>query len=84
MDEGKTIVHVCMTGCRACGSAEVKDALEEEAKKQGLSAQVEIRATGCHGFCAKAPVVAVEPMENSVSGGSARRCGRDRRSDTEK
>ena len=62
MDEGKTIVHVCMTGCRAYGSAEVKDALEEEAKKQGLSDQVEIRATGCHGFCAKAPVVAVEPM----------------------
>ncbi|MBW2203608.1 MAG: SLBB domain-containing protein, partial [Deltaproteobacteria bacterium] len=62
MDEGKTIVQVCMTGCRAYGSAEVKDALEEEAKKQGLSEQVEIRATGCHGFCAKAPVVAVEPM----------------------
>jgi NADH-quinone oxidoreductase subunit F len=23
---------------------------------------VEIRATGCHGFCAKAPVIAIEPM----------------------
>ena len=62
VDTGKTIVQVCMTGCRAYGSAEVKDALEEEAKKQGLLDQVEIRSTGCHGFCAKAPVVAVEPM----------------------
>jgi NADH-quinone oxidoreductase subunit F len=62
MDEGKTIVQVCMTGCRAYGSAEVKDALEEETRKQGLRDQVEIRATGCHGFCAKAPVVAIEPM----------------------
>jgi len=53
MDEGKTIVQVCMTGCRAYGSAEVKDALEEEAKKQGLSNQVEIlnshRLDGNHG-----------------------------------
>ncbi|MBL0713261.1 MAG: (2Fe-2S) ferredoxin domain-containing protein, partial [Desulfosarcina sp.] len=62
MDEGKTLVQVCMTGCRAYGSAEVKDALEEEIGKQGLRDRVEIRATGCHGFCAKAPVVAIEPM----------------------
>jgi len=62
MDEAKTVVQVCMTGCRAYGSAEVKDALEKEVKQQGLSEQVEIRGTGCHGFCAKAPVIAIEPM----------------------
>ncbi len=62
MDERKTVVLVCMTGCRAYGSAEVKTALEAEALRQGLSDQVEIRATGCHGFCAKAPVIAIEPM----------------------
>jgi len=39
-DERKTAVHVCMTGCRAYGSAEVKEALEKEIKQQGLSAQV--------------------------------------------
>lgn len=58
----KSVVHVCMTGCRAYGSASVKDALEEEVKKQGLSESVEIRSTGCHGFCAKAPVVGLEPL----------------------
>jgi len=51
-----------MTGCRAYGAADVKQAMEEEVQSRGLSGDVEIRATGCHGFCAKAPVIAVEPM----------------------
>ena len=62
MDDARTVVQVCMTGCRAYGSADVKEALEKEVKQQGLSGQVEIRGTGCHGFCAKAPVIAIEPM----------------------
>jgi len=61
-DEGKTHVDVCMTGCRAYGAAELKAALEEEVKKQGLSGQIEIRSTGCHGICAKAPVMYVDPL----------------------
>jgi NADH-quinone oxidoreductase subunit F len=60
--EGITEVHVCMTGCRAYGAAGVLEALNDEAKSQGFSKQVEIRATGCHGFCAKAPVIAIEPL----------------------
>ncbi len=61
-EEGITEVHVCMTGCRAYGAAGVLEALNDEAKSQGFSKQVEIRATGCHGFCAKAPVIAIEPL----------------------
>ncbi|WP_300675379.1 FAD-dependent oxidoreductase [Desulfoluna sp.] len=60
--EEKTLVLVCMTGCRAYGAKEVFDSIGEEVAKQGLSDRVEIRSTGCHGFCAKAPVVAIEPM----------------------
>jgi NADH-quinone oxidoreductase subunit F len=37
------VVHVCMTGCRAYGAAAVKEALEEEVSRQGLSGQVEVR-----------------------------------------
>ena len=59
---GTVEVHVCMTGCRAYGAAGVLESLKDEIKRQKLSSQVEIRATGCHGFCAKAPVVAIEPM----------------------
>ena len=61
-EEAKTLVNVCMTGCRAYGSAAVKNALEEEVEKHGLAETVEIRSTGCHGFCAKAPVVGLEPL----------------------
>ena len=60
-DKEKTRVYVCMTGCRAYGAADVLAALQEEVKKQGLSDRVEIRSTGCHGFCAKAPVLAIDP-----------------------
>ncbi len=60
--EGTIEVHVCMTGCRAYGAAGVLEALNDEVKGQGLSGQVEIRSTGCHGFCSKAPVIAIEPM----------------------
>ena len=61
-DEAKTRVHVCMTGCRAYGAAEVCDALEEVIRKRGLSARVEVRSTGCHGLCAKAPVMSIDPL----------------------
>ncbi len=60
--ESKTIVNVCMTGCRAYGAASVREAIFDEVKSQGLSDQVEVRSTGCHGFCAKAPVIAIEPL----------------------
>lgn len=53
---------MCMTGCRAYGAFEVKEALEREIQGQGLKEEVEVRGTGCHGLCAKAPVIAVEPM----------------------
>ena len=61
-EKEKTRVYVCMTGCRAYGAGDVRAALEEEVRKQGLSGRVEIRSTGCHGFCAKAPVLAVDPL----------------------
>ena len=61
-EKEKTRVFVCMTGCRAYGAAEVAASLQDEVKRQGLSGQVEIRPTGCHGFCAKAPVLAIEPL----------------------
>jgi NADH-quinone oxidoreductase subunit F len=58
----KTIVNICLTGCRSYGAVQVKDALEEAVKKQGLLSEVEIRSTGCHGCCAKAPVMLIEPQ----------------------
>lgn len=54
-------IRICMTGCRAFGAEEVKDALSKEIENQGV--ETEIVETGCHLFCSRAPVLVVEPDE---------------------
>jgi NADH-quinone oxidoreductase subunit F len=61
-DRDKSCVRICMTGCRAGGAEKVRDALREEVEKQGLGDEVDIRETGCQGFCAQAPVAVVDPQ----------------------
>ncbi|MGD2126675.1 MAG: NAD(P)H-dependent oxidoreductase subunit E, partial [Desulfobacteraceae bacterium] len=60
--EAKPRVHICMTGCRAYGAVEVRKAIEEEIRAQGFSGQAEVRSTGCHGFCARAPIMSIDPL----------------------
>lgn len=62
VDAAKTVVRVCMTGCRAYGAEEVRDAFVSEVRHRGLEEKVEIRETGCHGFCARAPVIVIDPQ----------------------
>jgi len=62
IDPNKTCVRICMTGCRAYGAEEIRDAFREEIKRNGLQDKVEIRETGCHGFCARAPVIVIDPQ----------------------
>ncbi|RLB19649.1 MAG: NADH-quinone oxidoreductase subunit F [Deltaproteobacteria bacterium] len=58
----KPTIAICSgTGCNASGSNEVAATLEEELEKQGLSGHVEIRRTGCHGFCERGPIVVIHP-----------------------
>lgn len=57
----KRCLRICMTGCRAYGAMEVRDALIREVERKGLSDRVEIRQTGCQGFCARAPVMTLDP-----------------------
>jgi NADH-quinone oxidoreductase subunit F len=61
VDPKRPCVRICMTGCRAFGAQEIRDALLEEIRAKGLKDRVEVRETGCHGFCAKAPVMALDP-----------------------
>lgn len=59
-----TIRVCCGTGCIANGSRGVAAALREAAARAGapaVSVETQVKATGCHGFCAKGPVVAVDP-----------------------
>lgn len=54
-------IRICMTGCRAHGAAEICQALRQEISRQGMAEAVEILETGCHGFCAGAPVMVIDP-----------------------
>jgi NADH-quinone oxidoreductase subunit F len=63
IDPDRIVVRICMTGCRAYGAEEVRDAFIAEVRNRGLEERVEIRETGCHGFCARAPVAAIDPYD---------------------
>src|SRR5450759_4512868 len=62
--DAATTIHVCMTtGCRAGGAEGVKRVFERELEHRGLRGSVAIRETGCRGFCARGPVVVIEPQD---------------------
>jgi NADH:ubiquinone oxidoreductase subunit F (NADH-binding)/(2Fe-2S) ferredoxin len=49
------------TGCVSNRSFQIKEALENEIKKQGLADEVQVVTTGCNGFCAEGPLMVVQP-----------------------
>lgn len=57
----KKRIRICMTGCRAFGAKQIKEKLEEEIQAAGISKKVEVIPTGCQGFCARAPVMVIDP-----------------------
>jgi NADP-reducing hydrogenase subunit HndC len=63
-DPNKTCITLCSgSACHASGSKEVALRIEEEIEKQGLSDEVDIRKTGCHGFCERGPIIVIHPDE---------------------
>jgi NADH:ubiquinone oxidoreductase subunit F (NADH-binding)/(2Fe-2S) ferredoxin len=58
----KRLISLCAgSGCAAYGTAGVHEALIDELDKQNMLHDVEIKLTGCHGFCEKGPIVVVHP-----------------------
>jgi len=58
----ETYITVCGgTGCHAYGCMKVAKAFQEEIKKLNLQDSVEVRITGCHGFCERGPIVVIKP-----------------------
>jgi len=49
------------TGCRAAGSEEVRDTIVEEIERRKLQINVQLKETGCHGFCERGPIVVIGP-----------------------
>ena len=61
-DLGKPCVAICGgTGCLALGVNGVITAFKREIQEQGLEAKVDIKITGCPGFCERGPLVVIEP-----------------------
>jgi len=58
----KPTITICSgTGCHAYGCVKIAQAFEDEIKKQNLQDTVDVRTTGCHGFCERGPIVVIQP-----------------------
>ena len=58
----KKLISLCAgSGCAAYGTAKVHQALIEELARQNMQDQVEVKLTGCHGFCEKGPIMVINP-----------------------
>jgi len=64
-------IRVCSTGCRALGALDVCDAFEEEIANQDLGESVRVVRTGCHGLCAGAVAVVIDPHDIFYQGVTA-------------
>jgi NADH:ubiquinone oxidoreductase subunit F (NADH-binding)/(2Fe-2S) ferredoxin len=63
-DPQKAVITICNgTGCHAHGCVGVTEAFREAVKGQGLEDKVDVRATGCHGFCERGPLVVIKPKD---------------------
>jgi len=62
-DSEKPCITICAgTGCLTHGSQKLVDNFKAEIEKQNLKGKVEIRASGCHGFCERGPLVVINPQ----------------------
>ncbi|MEW6051673.1 MAG: NADH-ubiquinone oxidoreductase-F iron-sulfur binding region domain-containing protein [Candidatus Zixiibacteriota bacterium] len=59
----KSVITICAgTGCRACGCLPVAEAFRREIEHERLENEVELKTTGCHGFCERGPLAVIEPQ----------------------
>jgi len=58
----KTRVSICAgTGCLAYGCVRLIEVFKDEVAKQGLADKVDIKSTGCPGFCERGNIVVIQP-----------------------
>jgi NADH-quinone oxidoreductase subunit F len=61
-DPNKPCISLCSgTGCHASGEKKVQEAFRNELKKRGVDDKVEVKSTGCFGFCQFGPNVVLHP-----------------------
>jgi NADH-quinone oxidoreductase subunit F len=63
-DPKKPCIVICAgTGCLAYGTQKLIDNFRAEIKKRNLEGKVDLRTSGCHGFCERGPLVVIHPKE---------------------
>ena len=63
-DPEKSCITICCgTGCRAYGAEEVANEFIAEKDRRGLIEKIDIKSTGCHGFCERGPLVVIHPKK---------------------
>jgi NADH-quinone oxidoreductase subunit F len=63
-DPNKPCVTICSgTGCHAYGCERVSQAFARELENKGLQGKVDLRRTGCHGYCERGTIVVIFPEE---------------------
>jgi len=58
---GSCLSVCCGSGCKASGADDVMKACREALERRGLAGKIDLKGTGCHGFCEKGPVMLVWP-----------------------
>ena len=63
-DPKKSCVTICSgTGCHAYVCDKVSEAFVRELASNGLQGKVDVRRTGCHGFCERGTIVIIFPED---------------------
>ncbi|MBM3498899.1 MAG: (2Fe-2S) ferredoxin domain-containing protein, partial [Armatimonadetes bacterium] len=61
-DPDATWIAVCAgTGCLSQGAADLAAALREALIRHGLEGKVDVKETGCRGFCEQGPLIVIHP-----------------------
>jgi len=62
-DGKKPYITICAgTGCQATNALDVVEKFRQEIMDQHLAEKIEVRASGCHGFCERGPLVVIRPQ----------------------
>ncbi|HBF43630.1 MAG TPA: NADH-quinone oxidoreductase subunit F [Desulfobacteraceae bacterium] len=63
-DPSTQVVRICCTtGCRAGGALNIVDSFKKELAESDLENMIEVKETGCRGFCENGPIVTIEPKD---------------------
>ena len=61
-DDTRTEIRICAgTACHASGRVALKKAVDAALVERGLTGQVAVIETGCHGFCEQGPIMVLRP-----------------------